>query len=513
MAPFILAFKVICWLGMLLGLGLCSHGALRGLVRAPRTITPQDYQAERLAAHPVKPGGFPPDMAWPFYPFRQLRTDLRLIGASCYQGYGAVWVWPRDVFADGVDSHPFVWVVLLSPITLSALTFLLVAGLTMTAIYLLFALIAVGFTLVTGALFWPAAALLRGAERGWRTVMRAEASCPTPPCYHVSPRPAYRCPRCARLHRDIRPGRLGLLTRRCVCGRLLPTMVLRAAWRLDAVCQRCGNPVRPGSAAVRDLRIPVFGDMSAGKTRWLYSALDSLMETTRKAGLEFGFPDPASEEAAEVALALIRAGRDTLKTSVNLPAALSCRLGTGRGCTLVHLFDAAGENFQDSQLHDSLGFLGAAQGLVYVLDPFSIGAIRDQLTGHNAATIRHAHAAAGDPENAYSGVVSRLRDSGVKASAQRLAVVISKADILQAAGLRLPSGSRAIADWLAQRGVHNLVLSAPREFAEVNYFMVASQAGGESCPHDPGKPLRWLLRTHGARLPAEPPAGAVKAAP
>ena len=139
---------------------------LRGLVRAPRTITPQDYQAERLAAHPVKPGGFPPDMAWPFYPFRQLRTDLRLIGASCYQGYGAVWVWPRDVFADGVDSHPFVWVVLLSPITLSALTFLLVAGLTMTAIYLLFALVAVGFTLVTGALFWPAAALLRGAERG-----------------------------------------------------------------------------------------------------------------------------------------------------------------------------------------------------------------------------------------------------------------------------------------------------------------------------------------------------------
>ena len=108
-------------------------------------------------------------------------------------------------------------------------------------------------------------------------------------------------------------------------------------------------------------------------------------------------------------------------------------------------------------------------------------------------------------ENAYSGVVSRPRDSGVKASAQRLAVVISKADILQVAGLRLPSGSRAIADWLAQRGVHNLVLSAPREFAEVDYFMVASQAGGESCPHDPGKPLRWLLRTHGARLPAQAP--------
>ena len=56
-----------------------------------------------------------------------------------------------------------------------------------------------------------------------------------------------------------------------------------------------------------------------------------------------------------------------------------------------------------------------------------------------------AHAAAGDPETAYGEVVSRLRDSGVEAAGQRLAVVVSKADLLTAGGIELPDDSAAIA--------------------------------------------------------------------
>src|SRR6185437_6563080 len=128
---------------------------------------------------------------------------------------------------------------------------LLMAGLTTLAVLALFT--AIMWACAIGARLTSAATtlVLRGFERGWRSVRHSDASCPR--CYHVTPRQAYQCSRCLRLHRDLRPGHLGLIFRRCNCGVLLPTMTLRAAWRLEAVCQRCGEPLRLGSAVLREV--------------------------------------------------------------------------------------------------------------------------------------------------------------------------------------------------------------------------------------------------------------------
>ena len=492
-APLIIALVVVAVLGILLGLALTVLSVVTGLARHPHLITPSAYRAERVKAKPVGTGQFEPDLAWPGYPFRQVRADLSRIEADRRARYRKLWNWPFT---------SLIWF-LLFPISAAALGCLLVAGLTTVALAALFALVTWTCVAVSAATIAATATVLRGAEKCWHKVMRTEASCPH--CYHVTLRPAYRCPGCAALHRDIRPGRLGLLARRCDCGTLLPTMVLRAAWRLEAVCQRCGKPLRVGSAALRDVRIPIFGVTSAGKTRFLYAALDSLVDVTSRAGIALGFPDEESENEATVALDLIRSGNDTVKTSLTLPTALTCRIGTGAKSTLVHLFDAAGEYFQGAEMHDSLGFLDHGHGLVYVLDPFSIGSVRDQMTGQNAVAKGLANAASGDPEAAYTEVVSRLRDSGVAAQQQRLAIVVSKVDLLSAGGLELPDDSDTIAQWLTQQGVHNLVLSARREFAEVRYFAVASLAAAETGrSHDPGSPLRWLLSSRGVQLPGDP---------
>ena len=497
--PLAIGLLVAVGAGIVLGLVLISMSVLAAWVRKPDIISPAAYHAERVKANPVRTGQFEPDVAWPLYQLRQMRPDLARIEAERRARYRKLWKWPFNAV---------VWVLFL-PVTAVVLVCLLVAGLTTLLVLWLLAVVTWACSAVTLAAFGGTALLLRGGERGWRELMRSEASCPR--CYHVTARPAYRCPGCPRLHRDIRPGRLGLIFRRCECGTLLPTMVLRAAWRLEAVCQRCQEPLRPGSAVLRDVRIPVFGDTSAGKTRFLYAALDSLIDTARRAGLPLDFPDRESREAADVALDLIRSGKDTVKTSLSLPTALTCRLGASATGTLIHLFDAAGEAFRDAEMHDSLGFLDRSHGLVYVLDPFAVGAVRDLAAGHRADVIKLAHAAAGDPEIAYGEVVARLRDSGVEASRQRLAIVVSKTDLLGVLGLAVPEDSAAIADWLMDRGMHNLVLSARREFAEVRYFTVASLAvppsPAASRPHDPGSPLRWLLTSRGVRLPAEPEAG------
>lgn len=498
----IIALIIVAGLGILLGLVLSMISIIGGPAQRPNIITPSAYRDERIKAKPVKTGQFPPDTAWPFYPFRQARADLAGIEADRRARYRKLWKWPFNAA---------VWILLL-PVSVAAVACLAVAGLTTLVVVGLYVLVTWICVAVSATAFTATAAALLGAEKSWHTVMRAEASCPR--CYHVTPRPAYRCLGCQKLHRDIRPGRLGLFYRRCECGTPLPTMVLRAARRLEAVCQRCGEPLVPGSAALRDVRIPIFGDISAGKTRFLYAALDSLIDTTSRAGIKVSFPDESSKSEAALALDVIRSGRDTLKTSFILPTALTCRVGTGARSTLVHLFDAAGEYYQGAQLHDSLGFLDHGHGLVYVLDPFSVGSARDRMTRHNAAAVSLDHAAVGDTEIAYGEVVSRLRDSGVEAGGQRLAVVISKADLLKIGGLELPDESDALADWLNQMGIHNLVLSARRDFAEVRYFAVASLAAAQSeGSDDPGAPLRWLLSSRGMRLPAGPPVARDQRAP
>jgi hypothetical protein len=192
-----------------------------------------------------------------------------------------------------------------------------------------------------------------------------------------------------------------------------------------------------------------------------------------------------------------------MKTSESLPRALSCRVGTGATGTLLHLFDAAGERFRTAASHDDLGFLETGHGLIYVIDPFAVGSVRDRLSGHSGASADLARGVAGDPESAYGEVVSRLRSGGVRPGSQRLAAVVSRADLLDDYGVDLPSDSDQIAEWLYEAGLHNLVLAAKNEFAEVRYFAVASLSTTRTSPgSDPGMPLRWLLRARGLKFPA-----------
>ncbi len=485
------------------GVVLYAIALYRGLVQSPVLVTPQDYQDLRVKAAPVGVGRFPPDLAWPYYPVRQAGVDLAEVRKNLQEHYLRTWKWPRDAFFLGRHGSRLAWWIFF-PIPVTVIYFLLVGGLAAWFCYGMYWLVTTAVAGGNMVIFGAAEAAMRSAERHWRTTRHAQAACMH--CFHVTDWPAYRCPGCAQLHHDLRPSRLGLITRRCECGTHIPTMASRAAWHLTAVCKRCQQPLPEGTGAVRDIRVPVFGDTSAGKTRFLYASLNSLVRTAEQAGIELTFPDKASQDQADFGLGLIRTRRDTTKTSAAAPAALTCRLGRGRRSELIHMFDAAGEHFRDAQRYDELRFLDDSQGLVYVLDPFAVPAIQDQLTGHNAAVIRLAHAAAGDPEIAYDEVMARMRDSGVPASAQRLAVIVSKADLLRKTGLELPTGSAAIAEWLKKVGMYNLVVSSQREFAEVRFYTVASQDVAADRADDPGAPLSWLLRAHGVQLPGDDPA-------
>ena len=472
-------------------------GGRGGTIRTPAEVVAGG------GSRPVRP-----DAAWPQYFVAQVRLDLHAI---CAQAWGAVAAcWKRAAAAAdqaGTKVVLFFWPLLLPVVAaLTGFSAGVVAGLTV-------ALLAVG---VVTAVLWAAGLVvvgaLRGLDRVWQLVFRAGGSCPR--CYEISRLPAYRCPgRHTRasvqagehLHRDLRPGRLGVLWRRCGCGKVLPTTVLRASLRLRAHCPMCGEALPRGAARYTDVRIPVFGAASAGKTHLIMGSLVGLVTPGGKAPVSLTVVDAYTESVYHGHSQIFHSGGSAPKTSVSaMPVALSLLLRNGRRQAMLHLFDAAGEALADADISGRLSYLDHARTLIFVLDPFSVRELHDRFAGGFPEIFARANAAQDEPEASYQATVTRLRGYGVDTRRQRLAFVITKRDLLAALPAEAMPGDddAALREWLVARGLDNLVVSADRDFGEVHYFIVAVRPDEESIGRV-AEPLRWLLA--GERLVLPPP--------
>ncbi|MGB2567909.1 TRAFAC clade GTPase domain-containing protein [Micromonospora citrea] len=461
--------------------------------RAPwvRVRTPDDVHGGALAGR-VAPAFVRRDRAWPQYFAVQVLLDARASVERVRLITRQVWVRPRR----WARAHrvrlwwPFYVPVLAvqAGATLGVVAGVLGAG-----------LVTVGVSAVAWLVGVPVVLLLRGVDAGWQRALGARASCRH--CHQLAAVPTYRCRgphppghrlTGADLHRDLRPGRLGVLWRRCGCGELLPTTVLRAAFsrRLEACCPSCGELLLPGAGVVTDVRLPVFGAASAGKTQLIMSALAGLERAAKQAGVEVSLADEHSRQRHEVYARLMREGASPAKTEASgPPVAVTLRLARGPRVALVHLFDAAGENLVDREQNARLAYLDHARSLIYVLDPFSIRRVRDGFESGAPEVFAAANPATYDPEDAYNATVQRLQEYGVRTDRRRLAFVVSKADLLEkmSAG---PGGPGGVPAWLRENGLRNLVLSAERDFREVRFFLVSGRDAG---PDGGFGPANWIL--------------------
>ncbi|WAL63890.1 hypothetical protein ORV05_23205 [Amycolatopsis cynarae] len=485
----IIVLPALAVCGVLLALVVAARTLVTRGLAAPEVITPRRVEKGKAGLPELRhSGAFGRDRAWPVYFAAQARTDL---GQVWREIRGAVWRgWAKVGTLFRYRGYGWIpGLVVVCPLWLSVSLGAFAAGA---------AVLAAG-ALVLFALWVPwvlTAGFLRGTDQLVRRLRGASGSCPR--CYHVDSLPAFACPGCGRLHRDIRPGRLGAVWRRCDCGRRLPTTVLRMARIASPQCPRCKLRLRDGAAVLTDIRIPVFGPVSAGKTRLVYAGLVALRDAVAAAGGTLGFVDDDSKAAFDHGAAIITSGGDTVKTPAGeLPTALTVRYDQGRRSALLHLFDAAGEFYADRDDNSMLEFLDHAQGLVFVVDPFSVPWVRDQ--AGTAEVLARANPAVEDPERVYHVTAQRLRDYGVRTRKRKLAMTIVKADLLDGV-----SGDAAPApgdgrDWLVRAGLDNLVLSAERDFGEVRYFVVASVAGKRAgSGFSPANPLAWLAAGAGA---------------
>jgi Double-GTPase 2 len=461
----------------------------------PRTITARDVQQGTSNLPKSRADSpFGRDPAWPSYLVTQSRVDLREMWRRTLGTLGTGW---RKCGEIGEEwDHPLGWTV----VVIGLYPVLLMVSIGAVAAAGTILLVCGSALLVVTAGWLPVAGILRGGDYLVRRLRRASGSCQS--CYYVPTLPAFPCAQCQQMHRDIRPGPLGAVWRRCICGALLPTTVLRAAYRLQASCPNCLEPLREGAAVHREIRLPVFGPVSAGKTRLVYAGLLALRDQAAAAGASVEFTDEQSNQTFDQGAEIVRAGADTMKTPAGrLPTAITARVTMARRKALLHVFDAAGEFYTDRGDNSELLFLDHAQGLVFVVDPFSIPWVQDQLGGLGQIMLERANAAVDDPEQVYHVTAGRLRDYGVRTSHQRLAIAVVKADLL----VDLPPARDLhpiqVRSWLQEAGLDNLVLAAERDFAEVRYFLVASVHGVQAgSPMSPADPFAWLMARAGLQL-------------
>jgi hypothetical protein len=466
---------------------LMAVGVLVGKIPADRITGPADAPA--LGARPA-PGSEDVDPAWPRYFLGQIQQDTRSIARQSQQYVTPGWRHMRSFTKErGIAVWPLIVVGYA------------VVGAWTAGVYLAIVLVT-AVSMVVASLArstgGAVALVVRGGSRARQRLLRATASCPS--CYYITSLPVFLCPGCAAQHRELRPGPLGVLRRYCSCGRVLPTSVHRAAHELDAVCPRSGHPLPRGAAAQTDVRVPVFGASSSGKTQLIMNGIVALAATEQNRSELF--VDEASKRQFGQFTSTLDAGTRAAKTAAALPIALTIQLTLGWRRALVHVFDAAGEHFVHGGRNDDLAYIDQARTLIFVLDPFSIPDVRSQVEEGFGDLLARANAATHDPEDSYNVTVMRLRAHGVDTDRQRLAFVVSKADLLLGVpiGEGLGSSSDAVSGWLIARGLDNFVTAAKRDFREVRYFLVASTPEAKA-PLRARLPFEWVLQHERVTVP------------
>ena len=81
-----------------------------------------------------------------------------------------------------------------------------------------------------------AGTVLRGADSAILRIKNIRMVCPH--CHKRITYPAYECPAadCTKRHRDVRPGRFGIVQRHCRCGTPMDTLLLFGSSRMNAYC-------------------------------------------------------------------------------------------------------------------------------------------------------------------------------------------------------------------------------------------------------------------------------------
>ena len=468
-----------------------------------------EFMIASVQVHFIRPPGLPGrdraftrpdggDPAKPSYFFGPARSDLRYVRQIARERWrqDAEW-WNkriRDLLEDSFGGDtPSILTPIGAGLAIGLIIGIPFAAIPVTVIWVMHE-IAID---VASAVVRLAAATLRAIDSLFLAVRHIKLRCAA--CFQRIPYPAYLCPNpeCEHIHWDIRPGRYGVLSRTCDCGRTMPTMLLSgAARKLEAICpyRACQYPLeyRPGEA--RETVLSIFGAKGAGKTLLLYGIFETMRYSSR--------PDIKMTAADSFTSGWLDDLESTLAKESALPTtpavppkAHVLRLQKGSQHRIIQFMDTAGELFYDSQRSADLTYLGTANTFVLVIDPLSISVFWDSLPPAARERFAPDRSAAPHPELAFQQTAERIAEMGQPRAQRALAVVFSRADLLGTEYGPGPGEGTGIRSWaVADLGLAGLLRQAESEFREVAFFHTAPFGVDEN---NLNSLINWLLRAEG----------------
>lgn len=307
-----------------------------------------------------------------------------------------------------------------SVVVFGTLFFCIVSILHIVFLGLFFALIYLGFSIV-----WI-------VERIFLFFRRFFVVCPH--CHTKTTLPEYLCNNCGEIHTKLMPNSYGILFHKCKCGQRLPATFFVNRGRLQARCPVCHQFLHREHVESKRIFIPIFGGPSVGKTAFMFSIVRKLIE--EKAS-EFGFTtefiDSKTESMYQSIINQIHKGRVPAKTTGKVPKAFNLALKNGGDTKwLIYIYDPSGEAYQDTENLSAHLYYEYLSGLIMILDPFSIPAVRSQFEQELSKTWSEVNPSQLNVEDALDRVLMTMEESFSLSKTGKikkpLAVVISKVD-------------------------------------------------------------------------------------
>jgi hypothetical protein len=364
-------------------------------------------------------------------------------------------------------------------------------------------------------------------ERGYLWIKGFFAVCPH--CHCKAALPEYFCPSCREVHSQLIPSSYGILHHTCRCGHKLPATFFLGRGALESRCRECKQKLEQAHTESRKLFVPVTGAKSVGKSAFLYTALQELVEhRAGELGLAHSFVEAGAERDYERARDQFARGRRPDVTMDALPRALTLRLERpGQSPRVLYLYDPAGEAFADTQgtvLHRYQEYLS---GLVFLVDPFAIPAVEEEYRTQLAAHEDALRPSTVPVEDTFARILIGMEEFfGLRKGARirvPVAVVLSKADAFdledrvgeRAVDARMPAAPAGttreavrdalIRDQLRAWGEGPFVQQLETRCARVRYFTCSTLGrmpdATDRAFHGRGvlEPLMWIIgETDGA---------------
>ncbi|SMF55149.1 hypothetical protein SAMN02982917_3047 [Azospirillum oryzae] len=390
-----------------------------------------------------------------------------------------------------------------------------VFGLAVTAVLSLIHILILG---VVFLVIYLAFMVVRGMEQAVLLVRRFIFVCPS--CHARLPLPVYLCDGCGAAHPRLIPSEFGIMRHRCRCGRPLPATVLLNRGRLKSKCPECGALLAREHMEAKKHFIPIVGGPSVGKSVYMFELCRKMRETVSLGpSMTWRFLDANTERLYNQVISRMDSGQPPDKTSAVLPRAFDLLLEGAGQRQALYLYDPAGEAFLDAANLTAHKFLGYPSGIVFIIDPFSLQAVREQYRTQLAGTpgLRPSTASIEDTLTRLINVLEAQFGLGARDRVKApIAVVINKVDAfdldtqigeaaVQKAAAQPDESveqrrNRVIRASLIKWGQANFVQRVEGRFTTVAYFSVSALGRSPDRmtrafePRNVLDPALWILR-------------------